>query len=193
MDHARFRPELGVLLVAVLWALAGCGQGGGRPPAESGLRRPRALAVRVFSDTGRTERLTLGSSPPAARVWLARVARFPLAAAALPSPEAPPDTVLPEPSAPQRVADDALKPPLQRGTSDLRLPRGLGSGQRYVELDVCVDRAGRVADVRWAGGDPDTALVGAAVSCARAMTFYPALLRGEPVEVWCRQRFEFSR
>ena len=49
-----------------------------------------------------------------------------------------------------------------------------------------------VADVRWAGGDADSALVLAAERCAEAMEFYPALLAGRPVEVWCRQRFEFS-
>jgi len=31
----------------------------------------------------------------------------------------------------------------------------------------------------------------AAERCAWAMEFYPALLGGRPVDVWCRQRFEF--
>jgi hypothetical protein len=178
------------LLAVIAW-LAGCGRGPGDRAARSGTSRPRALAVRVFSDTGRTEALAIGRAPYPARVWLARVSRSP-GVGAMPLPEAAPDTLPPEPRPASLIVDDALKPPIQRGTSDLTLPPGIRGGARFVELDVRVDPFGRVGDVRWAGGDADSALVRAATRCAEAMTFYPALLRGEPVEVWCRQRFEFG-
>ena len=62
-----------------------------------------------------------------------------------------------------------------------------------MELDVLVDRMGRVADVRWAAGSADSALVSAAERCAATMRFDPARLAGRPVEAWCRQRFEFAK
>jgi outer membrane biosynthesis protein TonB len=63
----------------------------------------------------------------------------------------------------------------------------------HVELEVRVDSDGAVREVRWAGGAADTALIAAAIACARGLTFYPALRGGTPVEVWCRQRFDFPR
>jgi TonB family protein len=106
----------------------------------------------------------------------------------------PDATPAPPPPAPSEggglPTDDALHAPIPRRAGTLVVPTGGASGT--VELDVLVDPLGRVVDVRWADGVRDTALVRAAERCAETMTFYPALLRGAPVAVWCRQRFEFS-
>jgi hypothetical protein len=118
-----------------------------------------------------------------------------------PARPAPPDPPLPEamPSVPEEAppppaleVDPGLKPPIPRRTrcvaAPVRAPR-----PAYVELDVEVGAGGDVMEVAWAGGARDPALVDAAIECARAMTFFPAMRGDQPVAVWCRQRFDFGR
>ncbi|TMQ68515.1 MAG: hypothetical protein E6K78_00770 [Candidatus Eisenbacteria bacterium] len=152
------------------------------------------LPVDVLADTGRGERLAVRPPP---RVWLARVASAPSTPASAPArppladaplPGAAPDAVE-WPAPPALDVDPGLKPPLPQARAPLEIPPGSRSG--FVELDVQVDERGTVSEARWAGGSADSAHVGAATRCARAMRFYPALRAGRPVAVWCRQRFDF--
>jgi TonB family protein len=84
-------------------------------------------------------------------------------------------------------------PPMLRAAARLVLPaRARSSRFEAVELDVRVNEAGEVTDVLEAGAGADPALVEAARACARRMRFYPARRAGEPVAVWCRQRFDFG-
>jgi TonB family protein len=182
----------------ILW-LAGCGRA--RPPA--GQEPPRALPVAVFADTGRSTTLRVIPPPGGARrdslasnsgahaaVWLARVSPTRIEPAAEPSPEAAPDTLASAPlPPPPLVVDGSLKPPLPRSQTPLAVPPG---ARGSVELDVRVDEQGEVSEVRWAGGARDPALVRAATECARGMRFFPAERAGQPVPVWCRQRFDFG-
>jgi len=150
---------------------------------------PRPLPVDVRADTAAGVAWTV--TRPPARVSLARVTAAPASDLSPPLPDATPATPPPAPSEGGGPAtDDALHAPIPRRAGTLVVPTGGASGT--VELDVLVDPLGRVVDVRWADGVRDTALVRAAERCAETMTFYPALLRGAPVAVWCRQRFEFS-
>lgn len=175
-------------VLALALALAGCG----RPHAVE--ERPRALPVDVYADTGRT--VPLAVEPPAAArqvpeaaVWLARVSpdRSP---PGLSVADVAPDTlVLPPPRPPALAVDDDLKPPLPRERGTLVVPSG---ARGSVELDVRVDERGEVSEVRWAGGSRDSLVVGAAVACARGMRFFPAQRAGQPVAVWCRQRFDLG-
>ena len=172
-------------MLAASTIVAGCARSG-RPQATS-----TALEVQVFSDTSRSMPLHV-EPPPTARVWLRGVAIARPSAIDAPLPPAepgapPPDTVAP----PALAIDPELKPPILRNAARLILPSSRGRGAEAVELDVQVSDAGDVTDARWAGGSADTALAAAATACARAMTFHPALLGGQPVSVWCRQRFEF--
>jgi len=150
---------------------------------------PLSLVVNVFADSGRTEPLRV--EPPAARVWLSRVSpAVAVPAPPLPSPRA--DTLDELPPPPLEIDRD-LKPPILRRAAELVIPRRLPRGPRFVELEVRVDEHGAVAEVQWAGGNADSALVRAAIECAEQMAFLPAL-RGEvPVAVWSRQRFDFAR
>jgi hypothetical protein len=146
--------------------------------------------VRVLADTGRT--LSLAAPPPEVNVTLAHVTPARAGVPEPPLPPATPDTLLlPQPQTGAGRGAPRLLPPILRAPGTLIAPRSLAR-PTAVELDVRVDRLGRVVDVRWAGGDRDTVLVDAAQRCAAAMQFYPALLGGQPVEVWCRQRFEFT-
>jgi hypothetical protein len=169
-----------------------CGPG---HPRES-RPQPLALSVRASADTGRMEHLEIRPPRPA-RAWLARVTPSPPGTLSPPLPEAGPDTVPPLPESPPALAVEAgLMPPVLREAVLLVLPRGPerpGPGRfEAVELDVRVSETGEVTDVMGAGGSADSALIEAASACARRMRFYPARRGGEPVAVWCRQRFDFG-
>jgi hypothetical protein len=150
------------------------------------------LAVQVYADTGRSERLVV-RPPVAARVWLASVAP---ARAVVPEPalpEALPDSLPPaEVPPPALQVDPGLKPPVLRAPGNLTLPPGWSGPRSSVELDVRVDDSGVVSDAVLASGAADPALVDSARRCALGMRFYPALQAGRPVAVWCRQRFDFG-
>lgn len=178
----RTRSVAALALVLAVAPLAACGR---TPVAE---RRSVALSVNVLADTGRAARLHL-PPPRAPRVWLAHVSpsRAPAPAPPLPAPE--PGTVPALPSPPELTADEGLKPPVLRRPAPLTPPAGRAG---WVELDVRVDGTGTVSDALWAGGSSDSALLEAARSCALGMRFYPALRAGQPVAVWCRQRFDFG-
>jgi len=180
------RPAEWTLVLATL-LLGACGE---RKPAE----RSVSLPVRVTADSAVSEPLHV--EPPRARVWLARVSDIappvsPLGSLEPPLPEAPPDSAFPEPAPPALEVDPNLKPPILRVPASLRVPAASRGGS--VELDVRIDEHGEVAEASWAGGSADTALVRAAREAALGMRFYPALRAGEPVAVWCRQRFDFDR
>ncbi len=188
----RGRPRLarwaGIVSVALgAWACR---------PGRPGTAQPLALSVRASADTGRMEHLEIRPPRPA-RAWLARVTPTRPAPLSPPLPDAPPDTAPPEPSArPALEVEPGLLPPVLRAAAPLVIPDGAGasSAVRFeaVELDVRVSETGEVTDVLAAGGNADPALVEAARACARRMHFYPARRAGEPVAVWCRQRFEFG-
>jgi hypothetical protein len=182
--------------VTIGLTLVGCD----RLTSEQG-ELPRSIPVSVLADSGGLSSLRVtppqatgaASSPgppgaPPAGVWLDRVT--PVSDLEPPLPEAAPDTSPPPPTPAGLETPDRLQPPIPRAVGVLRVPPGRRGGR--VELDVLVDQQGQVVETRWAGGDSDSARVRAATECAEAMTFYPALLRGRPVEVWCRQRFEFG-
>jgi TonB family protein len=161
------------------------------------------LPVRILADSASGG--TLPVRAPDAQAWLSGVASTPPNAPALPSgaspsesaplPEAAPDTTIPEAVPPSLVIDPTLKAPIPRSTPQLRIPARHGGRNEVesVELAVYVDPRGQVEVAKWAGGTADTALVRAAVECASAMTFYPAMRGGEAIGVWCRQRFDFTR
>lgn len=183
-------PAIAMLLVAC----AGCG--GGDAPREPE-PATMALEVDVRADTGAT---TLRVEPPEARVWVERVSESPPAAPIAPPvageaelPEADPAPVPRDlPPAPALKVDADLKPPVLKHRAPLAVPVTRPRRTVTIEVDVLVNEQGEVAEVTWAGGSPDTALVRAALDCARAMQFYPALRAGNPVAVWCRQRFDFG-
>jgi TonB family protein len=207
-DHGPRRPQPAARLVVgargalratwraalvglALWA-PGCGPGHPREPRE----QPLALLVRASADTGGMEHLEIRPPRPA-RAWLARVSPAPPGTMAPPLPEAGPDTVPPLPEAhPALAVEPGLMPPVLREAAPLVLPparEGSGPGRfEAVDLDVRVGETGEVTDVRGASGSADPALIEAASACARRMRFYPARRGGEPVAVWCRQRFEFG-
>lgn len=183
---------LALAVAAVAWE--GCGVRDSARDPGPGATQPRGsthLAVDVLADTGRSE--AFAAQPPAVRIDVARVARVALAPAGVvepPLPPAAPDSVLP--AEPRSASDPAtLLPPILRRPARVVAPAGLNHAVT-IELEVRVDVRGRVVDVQWAAGDADSALVLTARRCAATMEFYPALYAGKPVEVWCRQRFEFS-
>ena len=171
--------------------LAGCGR------RHEGLDPPRRLAVSVFADTGRTERLHIGrpllaNSRERVQVWLTRVAPARPAPIEAPLPEAAPAPVEDQgpPPPPALQVDPDLKPPILRFPGKLTIPPRARRG--YVELDVRIGEDGSVTDALWAGGSADSALTDAATTCALSMRFFPALRAGQPTAVWCRQRFDFA-
>ena len=186
------------LAVTIVVALSGCDR---RSAGRDEL--PRAIPVSVLADSGGSSALRVAPPDvarapgqpvptpgvPPAGVWLDRVTpgSHPVEP---PLPEAAPDTSPPQPTPAGLETSDRLEPPIPRNVGVLRTPPGRRGGR--VDLDVRVDQMGDVIQTRWAGGDSDSARVRAAIECARSMTFYPALLHGRPVEVWCRQRFEFG-
>jgi TonB family protein len=195
LDGARGLLRPGALLARVLLAalalwLLGCGR-----EQRTGAQA-LALSVRAGADTARMEHLQIRPPRPA-RAWLARVTPAPPGMTFAPLPDAAPDTLLPEPAAPPTLeVEPGLMPPVLRDAAPLTLPPGpAGRRARRFEsviLDVRVSERGEVTDVLEAGGSPDSALAEAARACARRMRFYPARWRGEPVAVWCRQRFDFG-
>ena len=169
----------------------GCGApGDGREARDASTATPHAasLAVNVLADTGRSR--SFAAPPPTVNISIARTTVAPAGGVEPPMPEAAPDTVLPgdrgSPDEPAR-----LLPPILRRPATVAAPAGL-KAKAAIDLEVRVDARGRVIDVQWAGGTRDSALVLAARRCAASMEFYPALLGGKPIEVWCRQRFEFT-
>ena len=181
-----------ILCLALLLAtgVAGCGRD------HPSLEPPRRLAVNVFADTSRAERLHIGlpavrDARGPAHVWLTRVTPSRPPAIAAPLPEAAPAPVEDSGWTPPALAvDPNLKPPILRTPGSLHVPARARRG--YVELDVRIGEDGSVTDALWAAGSRDSALTEAAVSCALAMRFYPALRGGKPTAVWCRQRFDFA-
>lgn len=157
------------------------------------------LPVEIRADTARSERLRV-EPPVRARIWVAQVGSVRISPArdlAL-EPELPagnPDTtVFPDTSPPLLEIDTDLMPPILKSRALLRVPRGWPTQRRpeSVELDVRVDKGGTVTIAQWAAGSRDSVLVRAAIDCALHMSFYPALRSGNPVAVWCRQRFDFG-
>ena len=187
MLDQHLRPAL---IAATAVIAAGCGRAERGPEVRA--PAPLALSVRALADTGTLQRLEV-RPPREVRAWIARVAPAPAGALPIPLPEPRPDTLIPvEPErvAPPLAVDPGLMPPVLITPATLILPASGGSGS--VELDVRVSETGEVSEVRPAGGESDSALVAAARDCARRMRFYPALRGGEPVAVWCRQRFDFG-
>lgn len=191
--HGPLRPGAGVapvLLSALVLCLPGCAR---EHPART---QALALSVRAGADTGRMEHLEIRPPRPA-RAWLAGVTPARPGAISAPLPEAAPDTLLPEaPSPPVLQVEPGLLPPVLREAATLTLPAGLTGVRDHrfesVMLDVRVSETGEVTDVLGAGGSADSALVEAASACVKRMRFYPARRGGEPVAVWCRQRFDFG-
>jgi len=187
--------------VAAVFLALGLGCGGcGRAPGEGRSRpphpgaQPLALSVQATSDTGPMQRLEIRPPPPA-RDWMTRVTPSRPVALHPPLPEAAPDTLIPaSPTPPVLEVDPGLEPPILRGPAPLAVPPAGHRVRRFefVDLDVRVSETGEVTDVLPAGGNADPDLVAAAGSCARRMHFYPALRGGQPVAVWCRQRFDFG-
>lgn len=171
-------------------ALTACGR------HHASVEPPRRLAVSVFSDTSRSERLhiALPAQPnerEPARVWLTQVTPSRPPKVDVPLPDAAPSPVEdPGPTPPALAVDPDLKPPILKTPGSLRVPAHARRG--YVELDVRIGEDGSVTDALWAGGSADSALTEAATDCALAMRFYPALRAGKPTAVWCRQRFDFA-
>ncbi len=181
------------LACAAALAAAGCG-GDAALPARA---PATALPLEVRADAAAHAGFPM---PPAAeaRAWLTRVSVAPPVRPApprfpdLPAPDAPPARPeLPEAAPESLEVDEGLRPPVPLGTAPLRLPPPRARALR-VELDVRVDETGAVSDALWAGGSDDSLAVRAAVECALAMRFLPALRGGRPVAVWCRQGFEFG-
>jgi len=193
------RTNAWTLAGAILLVLAsGCERKAGGPVHAPAVRLP----IEVLADTGRRQSLPV-PPPAAARAWLERVQkdrppRVPPAEVApappldVPPPEARPDAP-PVTSEPLDVlvVDEDLHPPIPIGVAPLHVPSGRGS--LGIDLDVRIDEDGAVSDAVWAGGSADPAAVAAVTACALAMRFHPAVQRGKPVAVWCRQHFEFGR
>lgn len=191
----------GLTTACVGLAIAGCGRE--RAESRAQVPQPVTLPIEVLADTGRAwEADYIPGTVLGARAWLARVSDSPPvspgaavpkpAAIEVPLPDAAPDTLLPDwPSPPALEIPAGLEPPILRSAAPLRIPRGRHANAS-VELEMRVDERGEVSDVRWAGGSSDPALVEAAIECARSMRFIPARRGGEPVAVWCGQRFDFG-
>lgn len=176
---------LAAVLAVVLEGTSGC------EPTGREQHAPLALAVRVGADSFPITRLHV-ERPATAKVWVSRVdpARNLIPSSPAPEPGEPAPDPLDSPAPPALEVREGLKPPLLRTSDPLRLPR-LGSNAS-VELDVHVDEAGVVTEALWVGGSADTAGASAAARCALSMRFYPALMSGRPIAVWCRQRFDFN-
>ena len=178
------------VVVAMLALLCAAGCGGREPVSDSAAPRDRTAGVRVFADSAASVRLAV--RPPVTAVRLAEAEPAQGAAPLPPLPSAAPDSAIPSSEgAAATAADDALHPPIPRAAGSLTVPPGIQHSE-YVELELRVDERGSVSEFRWVGGSRDTAFVRAARDAAATLSFYPALLRGQPVAVWCHQRFDFT-
>lgn len=162
-------------------ALASCDGGGGRQraPGVSELGADTSSAQRWRAAPPPLERS--GGVPPAP------IARRPGVEGQGLEVVAESDTPDTRAAAESLPVPHGFKPPMLR--SRPRPATVARSG--IVELDLWVGERGNVERVTWAGGDRDSALVDAAVACARGSSFYPALRDGKPVAAASRQRFEF--
>jgi TonB family protein len=190
-DAARRAALRGVWALALAFA-CGCGRG-----HEAAVQRPeRAMPIEVRADSA--ERLGMPAAPAradadpgvaAARasLTLTHVASSRAALeAALPEP-APAEPPTPAPPASDALpTDDALHAPVPIAPAQLHLAN---AGAGLVDVDLHVDEAGEVSEVRVAFSSGDAALVPAAIDAASAMHFHPATRRGKNIAVWCRQRF----
>jgi hypothetical protein len=168
--------------------LGGCGE---RTASRESREVGDTLAVTVLADSAQGVNLPPARTGPGhegTRLTLVRIApsradvRAPLP---IPEPAAPETS---EPRAPEDSRDnDELRPPIPRGPAIVRLS---GARKGWLELDVRVDENGEVTDAIPVSGDADSATVRAATEAALAMRWFPAVRRGRPVAVWCRQRFE---
>ena len=144
-------------------------------------------ARRIAAD--RPERWVVRFAPPArGEVALERVAP---ARAELDLPLPPADIGEPPEASdgPRAEGPPALKAPIARGLP--RVPRG-GAGGR-VTVDVRVDEHGDVTDAELVESEADSLTVAAALSAARELRYYPAMLGDQRVPVWCRQVFDVQR
>lgn len=175
----------------MMLALSGCGPSGTQETARAPVSVDSTFAVPVewLADSARTMPLPVEAPP---RVWVARVTP---ASAPPPEPDLPdplPAVPAAPPPPPRLEIDPGLRPPIPKRPA--RIEAGAWpEGPAWVELEVEVDPWGRVGAVAWAGGSRDSALVDAAIECARTMAFFPAMRAGEPVAVRCLQRFDFAR
>src|SRR5437870_2328073 len=124
LDDARRALRPGACLAAILLtALVPFAPGCAREHRAAS--QPLALSVEPAADTGTMPRLEIRPPRPA-RAWLARVAPAPPGAIRTPLPDAAPDTVLPESTAPPVLeVEPGLLPPVLRGVASLTLPAGL--------------------------------------------------------------------
>ena len=184
----------GIALSLALLLAVGCGHGERlKPAALAQAELPLAVladsAVRLPLPSARMG----GDSPLRPRLTMQRVSPS-RAALELPPPEAVPAP--PPPADPDQtpreglVVDDELRPPIAYRASAFRLD---GARRGWVELDVRVDEQGEVSDAVVVEALADSATQAAAIEAAYAVRFHPASLRGRPVAVWCRQRFEVGR
>jgi len=169
--------------------LAGCGRS--RAPAPQALL-PRDLPLTVLADSAR--RATLTPSPVAPETARARLTLLTVSEQRTPA-DAPVDSPPSESPAPSGAVDhlpldQALRPPVPLEPARLMLP---GGARGWVDLDVHVDERGGVTEAVVAGGPADSSLGRRAIAAALAMRYRPARRAGEPVAVWCRQRFTFGR
>lgn len=178
--------------------LAGCSGGAPEahaPPAGGGARDTSfALPLDVvLADAGTLAGSAGTAAPPAPVAHIIRVRPAAPDRLEPPLPEADIEAPSGSDQAPSAIAAPGLKPPIPRGTATYLLTADRSPDPPFVELEVLVGAGGNVLDVVWSDGARDSLHVAEARACALGMQFYPALLDGEPVPVWCRQRFEYSQ
>jgi hypothetical protein len=187
----RLAPVWGALLALVsAIAAASCGRRSAEPD------RSVSIPVDVSGDTSRS--ITLPIAPRTrALARLERVRPAPPLGIGPSLPDATPDSAPPASPSVAASGDNRLKPPILRTPGRLILPiasaRAIRSRGLGIDLDLRVDESGAVTEATWAGGVADSALIAAARRWALEMRFYPALMGGKPIAVWCRQRLELSR
>ena len=170
-------------------ALAGCGSR--TEPVSREARTPATDSALIAAD--RPERLVMPFAPPAHGQLVVEKVAPARATLDLAPPQAEPSE---PPSAVETRQEDAnaeLKAPIARGAP--QVPRAAGARGRggKVTFDVRVSEAGEVTDVELVGSDADSLTVEAARRAAWELRYHPALLRGQPIAVWCRQVFDVER